>query len=165
MIYTEQLNNYINQTKKIINQIQEELKRIGSSDEAIQKFFEIFFEQLLSYRLLKRNIERAQMVYELLSKAEAKDEIVKKATQKALNEDKVYDLAESPIAIDLLVDIIGFFLNDSDINSLKKLYFKPEQDIKDFNEFMTEVANQLIEKYSDNVNIIKEYFEILGYQI
>ncbi|CAK91084.1 unnamed protein product (macronuclear) [Paramecium tetraurelia] len=143
----------------------EELKRVGPSDEAIQKFFEIFFEQLLSYKLIKQNIERAQMVFELLSKAEAKEEIVKKATQKALNEDKVYDLADSPTAIDLLVDIIGYFLNDSDINSLKKLYFKPEVDIEDFNDFMSKIATQLLIKYSDKENIIKEYYGILGYQI
>ena len=58
-----------------------------------------------------------------------------------MNEDKVYDLADSPTAIDLLVDIIGYFLNDSDINSLKKLYFKPEFDIEDFNDFMSKVAS------------------------
>ncbi|CAD8204951.1 unnamed protein product [Paramecium pentaurelia] len=143
----------------------EELKRIGVSDEAIQKFFEVFFESLLSYKLMKQNIERAQMVFELLSKIEAKEEIVKKATQKALNEDKVYDLADSPTAIDLLVDIIGYFLNESDINSLKKLYFKPEIDIEDFNDFMSKVATQLIIKYSDKEYIIKEYFGILGYQL
>ncbi|CAD8120244.1 unnamed protein product [Paramecium sonneborni] len=143
----------------------EELKRIGSSDEAIYKFFEIFFEYLLSYKLLKRNIERAQMVFELLSREEAKEEIVKKTTQQALYEDKVYTLAESPTAIDLLVDIIGYFLNDPDINLLKKLYFKPMIDIEDFNEFMTKVANQLIQKYADKVNIIQEYYRILGYVI
>lgn len=43
------------------------------------------------------------------------------------------------------------------------MYFKPESDIEEFNDFMSKIATELLEKYSDKENIIKEYYSILGY--
>lgn len=48
------------------------------------------------------------------------------------------------MAKDLFVDIIGPFLNETDLKNLRKLYFKPVDDIEDFAIFMTDIAAILI---------------------
>jgi hypothetical protein len=53
-------------------------------------------------------------------------------------------LAEAPVARDLFIDIIGPFLNETDPKNLRKLYFKPVDDIDEFTTFMTDIAAILI---------------------
>lgn len=72
-------------------------------------------------------------------------------------------MAESPVARDLFVDIIGPFLNETDLRNLRKLYFKPIDDIEDFATFMTDIAAILISKFSEKENLIRDYYEILGF--
>lgn len=67
------------------------------------------------------------------------------------------------MARDLFVDIIGPFLYETDLKNLRKLYFKPVDDIEDFAIFMADIAAILIGKFSEKENFIREYYEILGF--
>ncbi|CAD8113486.1 unnamed protein product [Paramecium sonneborni] len=147
-----------------MDKLRNELKRIKSeAPELLKVFFETFFQNMLSLRQVKQNIERAQLVFDILVLEEADEEIVSKALQDILDEDLVYNISESGTSSKLVTNVLSCFIMEQDWNALKKLYLKPLLDIEDFNEFLIKVGNQLITKFPDQLSreLIVKYFNLL----
>ncbi|CAK83876.1 unnamed protein product (macronuclear) [Paramecium tetraurelia] len=126
-------------------------------------FFETFFQNMLASKQVKQNIERAQLVFDLLVMEEADEEVVSKALQYILDEDLVYNISESKTSWKLITNILSYFILEQNWNALKKLYLKPLLDIEEFNEFLIRVGNQLIIQIPDQSGreLIVKYFNML----
>ncbi|CAD8117332.1 unnamed protein product [Paramecium sonneborni] len=147
-----------------MDKLRSELKRIKlEAPELLKVFFETFFQNMLALKQVKQNIERAQLVFDILVLEEAEEDIVTQALQDILNEDLVYNISESSSSCKLITNILSCFIIELDWNVMKKLQLKPLLDIEDFNEFLIKVGNQLITKFPDQSSrdLIIKYFNLL----
>lgn len=55
----------------------------------------------------------------------------------------MFDLIESPKGKELFVDIIACFLNEEDLDSLKKFYIKPPEELEEYINFLGDVMSDL----------------------
>ncbi|CAD8199678.1 unnamed protein product [Paramecium octaurelia] len=150
----------VNQMDKLRGQ----LKYIKlEAPELMKVFFETFFQNMLASKQVKQNIERAQLVFDLLVMEEADEDVVSKALQDVLDEDLVYNISESNTSWKLITNILSYFILEQNWNALKKLCLKPLLDIEEFNEFLIRVGNQLIIQIPDQSGreLIIKYFNML----